>query len=140
MRYKYSLPSEIRSTVEWQLEHYPEDKRQLSSYKDDLIPSPTQAYSLTPGGGGASRTTENVAMRIASSPYLRRLEQSVAAIEYALSRADDIDRRLIELVYWRREYTVAGAGLRLGLSCSGAYKRLNKVLAAVALELGYVSA
>lgn len=139
MKYKYSIPSKIRASIEWQLEHYPEDRRNLDGYKRDLIPSPTQTYSLAPGGSGASRTTENVAMQIVTAPYIRRMEIGCEAIERTLRKGDDTDRKLVDLVYWRREYTVAGAGLKLGLSCTGAYKRLNRILGEIACELGYIS-
>lgn len=140
-KYKFDLSAEIKNTVEWQLQYYQEDRRQLESMKRDLIPSATQAYSLTAGvdGGEVKRTTEEITMKVVSSPYLRRLEITCDAIQRALKNFDDVDKRLIELVYWRREYTVEGAGLKIGLSRSAAYQRINKILGVVAYELGYVS-
>ena len=60
MRYKFSLKPEIKSTVEWELSSYRENKRQLEKAKRDLIPSGVQGYSLTAGvdGGEAKRSTE----------------------------------------------------------------------------------
>lgn len=141
MRYKFSLPPEIKATVEWQLRYYREDKRQLNEIKRDMIPSGVQGYSLTAGvdGGEATRTTENIAMKMVSAPYIRRLEITIDAIERALERMDDIDKKLIELVYWRKEYTPEGAGLIVGISRSAVYLRLNKILGLIAFELGYVS-
>lgn len=142
MRYKFTIPKEIKSTVEWQLRYYREDKRQLKEIKRDMIPSGVQGYSLTAGvdGGESSRTTEDIAMRMVSAPYIIRLEQTVAAIDRALERLDDLDKRIIELVYWRNEYTPEGAGLIIGLSRAAVYLRLNKILGSIAYELGYVSA
>lgn len=140
MKYKFSLPSRIRDFAVWHIEHYNEYKRDMERYKLDLIPSPTPSYSLTGGGGAtASRTTENVAMRLVTAQHLAQMDTSIHAVEAALKAGDDIDRRLVELVYWRHEYTVTGAGMKLGLSCSGAYKRLNAILTRVALEMGYIS-
>lgn len=141
MKYRFSIPAKIKSTVEWQLEHYHGDKRQLEGYWRDMIPSATQGYSLTAGvdGGEPGRTTEDITMRISSSPYLRMIELSCNAIETALASFDDTDKKLIDLVYWRREFTITGAGMKVGLSQSGAYKRINKILAAIAYEMGYVS-
>jgi RinA family phage transcriptional activator len=141
LRYKFDLSPSIKATVEWQLQYYREDCRQLEELKDELIPSPVQGYSLTAGvdGGEAKRTTEEVTMRIVSSLYIRRLETTCAAIKRALANMDKIDLKLIELVYWRREYTVEGAGMKVGLSRSAAYKRINKILGACAYELGYIS-
>ena len=141
MRYKFSLPSEIKATVEWQLRYYREDKRQLNEIKRDLIPSGVQGYSLTAGvdGGDASRTTEDIAMKMISAPYIRRLEITIDAIDRALERMDDIDKKLIELVYWRKEYTPEGAGMVVGIAKTAVYQRINKILGLIAFELGYVS-
>ena len=140
MRYKFDLSPAIKATVEWQLQYYREDKRQLEEYKRNLIPSATPAYSTDPVvSHEAHRTTEDITMRIISSPYLRRLEQSCAAIDRVLSNLDDTSKRLIDLVYWRREYTVEGAGMKIGLGKSAAYQRINKILGCIAYEMGYVS-
>lgn len=141
MRYKFNLPPEIKSTVEWQLRYYREDKRQLNEIKRDMIPSGVQGYSLTAGvdGGEATRTTEDIAMKMVSAPYIRRLEITIDAIDRALERMDETDKKLIELVYWRKEYTPEGAGLIVGISRSAVYLRLNKILGLIAFELGYVS-
>jgi RinA family phage transcriptional activator len=141
MKYKFDLSPSIKNTVEWQLQYYQEDKRQLESMKTDLIPSTVQGYSLTAGvdGGEAKRTTEEITMQVIGSPYIRRLELTCEAIGRALKNFDKVDMRLIELVYWKREYTVEGAGMKIGLSKSAAYQRINKILGCVAYELGYVS-
>lgn len=141
MRYKFSLPSEIKATVEWQLRYYREDKRQLNEIKRDMIPSGVQGYSLTAGvdGGEATRATEDIAMKMVSAPYIRRLEITIDAIDRALERMDETDKKLIELVYWRKEYTPEGAGLIVGIAKSAVYQRINKILGLIAFELGYVS-
>lgn len=138
-RYKFDLSPAIKSTVEWQLQYYREDLRQLEEVKRDLIPSPVPSYSQTTGAAGeAKRTTEDIAMRMISSPYIRRLEISCEAISRVLSNLDEIDLKLIELVYWRREYTVEGAAMKIHLSKTAAYQRINKILGAIAYSLGYV--
>ena len=140
MRYKFDLSPAIKATVEWQLQYYREDLRQLEEYKRDLIPSGVQGYSPTAGvdGGVVSRTTEDVAFRLISSTYIRRLEITCEAIGRVLSKLDEVDLKLIELVYWRREYTVEGAAMKIHLSKTAAYQRINKILGAIAYSLGYV--
>jgi len=141
MKYKFSIPSRLKGFIEWQLEHYPEDKREIEQYKKDMVPSPTQQYSLTGGvdGGETHRTTEDVAFRIATSQYIKHLEASCKAVEAALNGEDETSRRLVELIYWKREYTPEGAGMRIGLQKSAVYQRLNKILGRIAYEMGYVS-
>jgi len=78
-------------------------------------------------------------IQISSSAYIRNLEQTVKAIQYVINRLDDIDLRLIELVYFKGTHTVSGAAMIVNLSQSAAYNHVNKVLVAVALELGLVN-
>lgn len=140
MRYKFDLSPAIKATVEWQLQYYREDLRQLETYKQDLIPSGVQGYSPTAGvnGGEVTRKTEDIAFRLISSPYIRRLEITCEAIGRVLSKLDEVDLKLIELVYWRREYTVEGAAMKIHISKTAAYQRINKILGAIAYALGYV--
>ena len=141
MRYKFDLAPAVKSTVEWQLRYYKEDKRQLETLWKDMIPSPTPGYSQTGGvsGGTVGRDTEDVTIKIISSPYIRRIELTCSGIERAINQMDDTDKKLIDLIYWRAEYTVEGAGMKIGLSKSAAYQRVNKILGTIAYELGYVS-
>lgn len=125
--------------VEWQLEHYREYKEEIQRYWSDMIPSATSKYTDGTGGGSVSRNAENTALRIASSPYILQTERSVKAIEYVLKNADDIDHKLIDLVYWKQAYTVAGAAQVLHLNHATAYRHINSILLRIALEMGYVS-
>ena len=140
MRYKFSLKPEIKSTVEWELSSYRENKRQLEKAKRDLIPSGVQGYSLTAGvdGGEAKRSTEEVAMRVISAPYIYRLEHTVDAIECAMRSFNRDEIRLIEMIYWRKEYTPEGAGAVVGMSRATVYRRINKILCVIAFQLGYI--
>ena len=141
MRYKYSLNPKIKGYVEWQLEHYREDKKQLWQYKSDLIPSITPGYSLTGGvqSGSPSNPTESTGIKLATNPYIIEMERSISAIERVLSKCDETDKRLIDLVYWKQSYTVVGAGESVGLGQNGSYKRINKILVGMALEMGLVN-
>ena len=141
MRYKFSIKPKVKAMVEWDLSNSRDDKRQLENIKRDFIPSGVQGYSKTAGvdGGGAKRSTEEITMKMISAPYIRRLEITVDAIDRAFTRFDNIDMKLIELIYWRKEYTAEGAGMVVGIQKSAVYQRLNKILGCCAFELGYVS-
>lgn len=140
-KYKFSLTPKIKGIVEWQLQHYNDDKRQIEQLKNDMVPSPTVGYSLTGGvsGGETSRTTENVAVRISTNPYIMQTERSCKAIERVLERCNDTDLKLVDLVYWKQSYTVEGAGMKLNMSTATAYRHINNILSAVAAEIGYVN-
>ncbi len=140
-KYKFSLSAPVKSYVEWQLEHYHEDKRQLEQLKSEMIPSATANYEFN-GGGRASEPgnpTERAAIRMLTNPYILNTERSIKAIEAVLSRCDDADKKLIELVYWKKSHTVYGAVMRVNYSTKTGYRHLNDILCSIALELGLVN-
>lgn len=137
MRYKFSLNARVRGYIEWQLEHYHEDKRQLEEYKRDLMPRVTPNYSPQTGGTGISNPTESAVIRMLTSQHIGSLERSTAAITRVLAGLDETDKRMIDLVYWKRSHTIEGAGMKVGLSRRGAYHRINNILSLISLEMGY---
>ena len=141
MRYKFTLQPRPRSTAIWTLEHYHEDKRQMEDYTKQFIPSGTSPYSLTGGinAGEAGRPTEQAALKIASSPYLRTMEWNIAAIDRALANLDGNDLKIIDMVYWKKSHTVEGAGMKVNLSRRAAYDHINNIRCRGALEMGLVN-
>jgi RinA family phage transcriptional activator len=87
--------------------------------------------------GSPGNPTEKTGLKLASNPYIITTEKNIRAIEYVLNKCDEIDLKLIDLIYWKNKYTVTGAGIYLGLSKSGAYDRIGRILYLVALETGY---
>ena len=63
VKYKPSLSPKIKGYVEWQLEHYHEDKRQLRESRQAIMPSCTANYSGMSGGSGPSDPTGQAAER-----------------------------------------------------------------------------
>ena len=137
---KSILQPRVRDFVAWQLEHYQTNRAQLEAIKRDLIPSPTPTYGGSEGHSTeANRTTEDIMVQISSSAYIRQLEQTVKAIQYVIDRLDMTDLQLVDLVYFRGTHTVDGAAVIVGLSHTAAFNHINKVLTAVALELGLIN-
>ncbi len=135
---KSTMSLRVKNMVEWHLEHYWQDKQNIDQYWNDSIPSPTPHY--TEGhSGNAERSTEATVLKIASSPYIAQTERSIKAIERVLNSADEIDRKLVRLIYWQQAYTVEGAAWAAHISKSTAYRHINDVLRKIALELGYIS-
>lgn len=139
-KYTFSLSSHVKDWVEWRLIHYHEDKRQLEESRNDMIPNAMPSYSLTGGvqGGQTSDPTQNAALRMATNQYLLETGQTINAIGRVLACCDKTDIALIDLVYWKRAYSVPGAAMVVSLSQNAAYKRINNILCAIALEIGYV--
>ena len=140
-KYKFDLSPETKNTVEWMLGRYHEDNRQLEEYKKDMIPSATASYSLSAGcsSGGTSNPTEDVGIKMVTSPYILWTERNCSAIGRVLDKLDKTDNDLIDLVYWKKSYNIVGAGLKVGLAKSDAYTHVNNILGLMALEIGIVS-
>lgn len=138
-KYKSPLSPRVKHMVEWQLEHYWQDKRNIEQYWADAIPSPTQKYTEGSGSSTVSREAESTALRIATSPYITQTERSIKAIECVLGAVESVDRKLIDLIYWKQAYTVEGAAQAVNLGTVTAYRHINKVLHNIALEMGYIS-
>lgn len=135
----FNLHPRVRAFIEWRLEHYREDKRTLSEYRADMMPSNTPRYTAEPGAPGSGRPTEELAAKLAANPYILDLERGINAIEHVLTRLTPERQRLIELVYFKGSYTVEGAAQVLHVSRRTAYRHINEVLTAIAAELGYTA-
>lgn len=140
MKDNTKLEPRVRAYVEYQLEHYKEHKRKLSEYRDAIMPSSTPNYSGAGGGGsGESRPTEKLGIKLATDEYINEQLRILAAIEKILASLSKEDKRMIDLIYWRRSHTVTGAAMVLHMSNVTAYRHVNAILRAIAAELGFVN-
>lgn len=103
-----ALRNEIKTFVEWQLKCYQENKRVLKESKTFSNPR-----------------------------YRTQLRHSVEAIDTVLSSASEEELALISMVYWKRTHTITGAGMELNLGRSTAYRYQERIIKAIAKELGY---
>lgn len=139
-RYKFSLNTTTKNYVEWTLQHYREDKRQLEEHKQDMMPSTTQNYIAdVVQSSNISNTTEAIGIKLVTTPYIITTERNIRAIERVLERCDNKDKELIDLVYWRQTYTTEGAAIKLDIPRRTAYRKINNILCWVALEMGLVN-
>lgn len=138
-KYLFNLPPKIKRYIEYELEHFNDNKRLLKETEDNMMPGITPTLSFVGGGGGVNKSTEKAAIKIASSIYIRRTEENIRALERVLNRLDNTDKTLIELVYFRKTHTVIGAGLKVNLDKSAAYRHINNILGLIALEMGLIT-
>lgn len=140
MKYKYSLEHNLKGYVEFTLRHYLLRQRELDEYKDDMLPSYTSKLDGIGGHGGkTSDITADTAMRRMTDTYIQRAELNCNAVKVALRGIDDIDAKLIGMVYWNGTHTVEGAAQIVHVGKSTAYNRINAILYKIALELGEIN-
>lgn len=111
-------------------------------YKDIVRQAHTQRvtaqYNKGRSGGGATRTTEAVALR---SGLTRQQEKELQAIEKALKttrRGPDgkIRVRIIEMIYFRNTHTIEGAAQQVHVSYSTAWRWADTFVRLVGKNLG----
>lgn len=135
--------------VEAELYDYPYTKRDIESIREDIIESGrtlegflTEALRLgtIPCGGTPSDPTAHKAIRLLTNRRLKRMEETVAAIERVLARLPAEKKRLVELKYWDGRYTDKGIIQQLNISERTYYRWRREIVLAVAIEMGLVNA
>lgn len=105
---------------------YPELKRReremkeisvVANYGTPAIVGGERMNVLLPGGGTASRTTEDVALRQLSPDDQRALDAVSNAIQTTMRyRNGNLRVKIIDLVYWRQSHTLEGAAQTVHVS------------------------
>lgn len=139
-KYKYTINTEVRDFVEYQLSYYPENRKLLERLKAEMIPSAIPKYGPQTGGfNPEQRPTEDTAVKMASDIYIFQLELTVNAIASVLEKLGEEDLELIRLKYWSGELTPEGIAIKLNLGRTTVYERLNNILVEIARRLGYIN-
>ena len=83
----------------------------------------TANMSGMPGSGSASRTVENVALRSLPAVKQREHDAVMQAIDITRQMETGEERmKLVDLVYWKRQYTLEGAAMQINCSVSTALR------------------
>ena len=83
----------------------------------------TASISGMPGGGGASRTTEDIALRRLPGTQQAEYDAVTRAIELTKGKTYGNDAlKLVDLVFWKRRCTVTGAAVQINCSKTTAFR------------------
>lgn len=113
---------------------YPGLKAEYAALHEQSI---TPSMSGMPGGGGASRAVENIAIRELPGTNQREYE--------AVKRAVETTRRLpaaketlaiVDMVFWKNSHTLRGAAYKAGISYGTAKNYHNGFIKTVAKNYG----
>lgn len=110
----------------------------LKEQHDDLqSASVTANYNGMPGGGAASRTTEDTAVRELTPTAQREYEAVRLAIDQT-ARYENGTQRLavISMVFWQRTHTLEGAAQQVPCHYKTAQKWHNEFIRQVAKNFG----
>lgn len=120
------------------LSDYPSIKKWMRENREAMMPSSTPNYgSSNVMSGGESRPTESLAIKIISDRTLAMWEWKIQAVDNTISKLDDIDRRIVELVFWDSpQKTYAQAGEIISMSPQGIKYRVDNIIALLAFYFG----
>ena len=141
VKYKHRMDKRIRDFIEFQIECCPMNEKLLAELKGSMMPRITTNYGASShGSGNVYRPTEETALRIVSDTYLLQLELSINAVRSVYNRLLPEDQELIRLMYWSNTaYNADGVAMKLCMSRSTVYDRLNNIIVEIGRRLGYVN-
>ena len=116
------------------IRRYPALRAELVELRTQTV---TPGYSSLPGGSGAGRAVEMVAIRELPTTRQREYEAVRQAIEATERMAASRDRlKIIDLVFWKRSHTLEGAALTIPCSYMTARRYHSEFIMTVASMYG----
>lgn len=132
------IDKRVKGFVLWELEHYPENKRQLEQYRNDIITAKDYTIDGQPCGTDTGDPTVRKVEQLENSAYIKQAERTIAAIERVLKRLPPEKIKAIDLMYWRGTHTATGAGVEIGAGKTTIYDWINNITEQIAKELGFI--
>jgi len=139
-KYDFTLEPWLRDYIEGQIRYFPENKRQLTKFKESIIPSQISQYGHREGSGFDSekRPTEDITIK-RNPEYIMEQERIISAIQSVYDRLNGQDKEMIRLKYWSGGLTPDGVAMKLNIDKSTLYYRLNNIMVEIARRLGLVN-
>jgi len=121
--------------VEAELYAYPWRKQEIERLRADIINATPERLAVV-GAEDVGDPTLSRTMRLLTSKRLERLVEHYEAITRVYERLEPEKKRLLEMRYWQRELTDLGIYRRLHVSRSTYFEWRNRILRAIAVEMG----
>ena len=120
--------------VKGMIRRYPALKAEYADLRTQTV---TPNYSGMPGGSGAGRAVEEVALRELPTTAQREYEAVRRAIQVTERMKSSRDRlKIIDLVFWKKTHTLEGAALVIPCSYRTARRYHEAFIEFVAKEYG----
>lgn len=139
MKYKIKMDRRVRSYVELCLFQYDDIIKKITITRESMMPPITAGFSDGGAGKGTSDPTAKAAMQILTDRFLVRKQNEIKSIDTVMAKLGENEKKLMDIVYFRKANNVTGAGLKLGYSEAQSYRIINDVLSEIALEMGLIS-
>jgi RinA family phage transcriptional activator len=122
--------------IEGELRSFRQTEKELNELKDDITlatPIKQEGHSYTPGD-----PTQNKTMAILKDKKIQRMQKTVDAVRKTYNRLDSKRRRMVDEYYFANRYTTEGIACRLDVDRRTVNRWKQRVVYAVAIELGYL--
>lgn len=133
-----NLNKQVRSYIEFELKHYPQTKKELEQLRNSIIEESGQADETGIRGSGTGDPTSKKALRLMTNVRLKRMEETVMAIENVMYELDEDKHKLLDLKYWTKRNLLTDIGIadQLGVGIATYYRWKDAIVSCVAREMG----
>lgn len=128
------LKKHIFRYVEAELYAYPWMQKEIELLRADIIEATPERAAAVRQSQGDPTLAKTI--RLLTSKRLKRLTESYEAITRVLASLSPEQQKLVEMKYFKREYTDCGIWQRLHISRRTFYNWREKILRAIAEEMG----
>jgi len=134
------LRKDIKAYIESELRNYEHSKKDLEDIKEDILEGGSAGDNMGIRGSGPSDTTGSKALRLITNKRVKKLEETIRAIDVVVGELDEEKYRLVELKYWQRPRLLSDMGIaqQLNISRPTLYRWIDGILLAIAVEIGLV--
>lgn len=132
------MKKEIKAYIEAELRNYHSSKKDLEEIKEDILHSGPNNDSMGIRGSGNGDSTGSKAIRLITNKRIKRLEQTIRAIDIVVGELDEEKYKLVQLRYWKRPRLLSDMGIAKELNIDRAtlYRWINAIVLAIAVEMG----
>ena len=127
---------EVRKYIESELRHYRDNRNEISLIREDLVQRSTSGDQNR--SSEISDPTAKNAEKLLTNRRLKKLEETVRAIEIVVEELDEDRRRLIEYAYFKRPRTLTDVGVarKIGVSNRTYYRWRDWIIYRIGEEMG----
>lgn len=135
------MRKEIKAYIEAELRNYNQSKKDLEEIKNDIVEEGKHVDdNVGIRGSGRSNVVESKTIRLITNKRIKKLEETIRAIDVVLGELEEEKYRLVEMKYWTRPNPLSDEGMcqKLCISRRTFYRWIDGIILAIAIEMGLV--
>ena len=132
------MRKDIKAYIEAELRDYHENKKDIELLREEILEGTSVGDESGIRGTSISNVTQNKALRLITNKRLRKLEETIRAIDNVILELDEDKYKLVELKYWTRPnyYNDTGIAHQLNIGMRTYYRWKDAIILAIAQEMG----